>query len=152
MAKLNLAKLSLPMNGNQVFKGSDFTGKKIVLYFYPKDMTPGCTQEGRDFSKLKNEFGRANALVFGISRDPVERHEKFIVKEKLSIDLLSDTEQKACDLFDVIKEKNMYGKKVKGIERSTFVFDENHNLVKEWRKVSVPGHAQEVLDFVKSLN
>lgn len=126
-------------------------GKKIVLYFYPKDATPGCTVEGHDFSRLLNDFHAANAEVFGISRDTVSSHEKFRSKENYSVHLLSDPDESACRQFDVMKMKNMYGKQVRGVERSTFVIDQEGKLVREWRKVNVTGHAAEVLDFVKLL-
>jgi peroxiredoxin Q/BCP len=148
---LNISDLKLPMNGGKEFNLKDLNGKKVVLYFYPKDMTPGCTIEGHDFSKLKADFAKHNTLVFGISRDSVASHEKFIAKEGYSVDLLSDEKESACKLFDVIKEKNMYGKKVMGIERSTFVLNEQGVVVGEWRKVKVEGHAKEVLDFVTGL-
>lgn len=128
---------------------SQLRGKKVVLYFYPKDATPGCTLEGRDFSRLLSEFQAANTEVFGISRDTMSSHEKFRTKENYKVHLLSDTDEVACQHFDVIKMKNMYGKQVRGIERSTFVLDENGKLIREWRKVSVPGHADEVLQYVK---
>ncbi len=124
-------------------------GKKVVLYFYPKDATPGCTIEGRDFTRLHNEFKKAGAEVYGISRDDMKSHEKFKSKECYSIDLLSDTESELCRLFDVIKMKNMYGKQVKGIERSTFLIDAAGKLIGEWRGVKVDGHAQAVLDFLR---
>lgn len=130
---------------------SSLRGKKVVLYFYPKDATPGCTIEGHDFSRLLPEFEAAGAEVFGISRDSLESHEKFRAKENYSVHLLSDPDESACTQFDVMKMKNMYGKQVRGVERSTFVIDQNGNLVREWRKVDVTGHAAEVLDFIKLL-
>jgi peroxiredoxin Q/BCP len=126
-------------------------GRKAVLYFYPKDDTPGCTLEGQQFSQLAPEFTDANTVVFGVSKDSVESHDKFICKYDFKIDLISDEKEQLCQIFDVIKEKNMYGKKYMGIERSTFVLDENLKVVKEMRKVSPEGHAQEVLEFIKSL-
>lgn len=132
-------------------KLSSLRGKKVVLYFYPKDATPGCTIEGHDFSRLLPEFEAAGAEVFGISRDSVSSHEKFRTKENYSVHLLSDPDESACQQFDVMKMKNMYGKQVRGVERSTFVIDQNGKLVREWRKVSVTGHAAEVLDFIKLL-
>jgi peroxiredoxin Q/BCP len=142
---------SLPGTGEKSVSVKDLKGETIVLYFYPKDATPGCTLEGRDFSKLSPQFKKAGARVFGISRDTVKSHEKFKNKEKYKHDLLSDEDEKICKLFDVIKMKNMYGRQVRGIERSTFVIDRKGKLVKEWRKVKVADHADEVLDFVKSL-
>lgn len=126
-------------------------GRKAVLYFYPKDDTPGCTLEGQQFSKLASEFQNANTVVFGVSKDSVASHDKFICKYDFKIDLISDEKEQLCSIFDVIKEKNMYGKKFMGIERSTFVLDENLKVIKEVRKVSPDGHAQEILEFVKSL-
>lgn len=126
-------------------------GKKVVLYFYPKDNTPGCTVEGQEFNELYPQFQKANTEVFGISRDSVKSHDKFICKFGFRFELLADEEEKLCRLFDVIKEKNMYGKKVMGIERSTFVIDEKGRLIGEFRKVKAPGHAQEVLDFIQGL-
>ncbi len=141
----------LKMTGDQNFNLSDFKGKKIVLFFYPKDATPGCTQEGHDFSKLKKDFTKLNAVVFGISRDSISSHEKFKSKQEYSVDLISDEQSEVCNTFDVIKDKNMYGKKVRGIERSTFIIDEDGKLLMEWRKVKVEGHAEEVLKFIKSI-
>lgn len=126
-------------------KLKDLAGKKIVLYFYPKDATPGCTLEGHDFSRLKKEFSKKNAVVYGVSRDSMKSHEKFKEKQCYTVDLISDEQSELCHAFDVIKDKNMYGKKVKGIERSTFVIDEKGVIVGEWRKVKVEGHAEEVL-------
>lgn len=123
----------------------------MVLYFYPKDDTPGCTLEGQQFTQLHSEFEKANTLIFGISRDSVKSHDKFKCKYNFGFELLSDEKEEACQLFDVIKEKNMYGKKVMGIERSTFVIDGNGNLVKEYRKVSADGHAAQVLEDIKAL-
>jgi len=130
---------------------SSLRGKKVVLYFYPKDATPGCTIEGHDFSRLLPEFEAIGAEVFGISRDSLASHEKFRAKENYSVHLLSDPDESACAKFDVMKMKNMYGKQVRGVERSTFVIDQDGKLVREWRKVSVTGHAAEVLDFIKLL-
>jgi peroxiredoxin Q/BCP len=132
-------------------KLSELRGKKIVLYFYPKDATPGCTIEGHDFSKLLNEFQAANTEVFGVSRDTLSSHEKFRTKENYAVHLLSDPDESACTQFDVMKMKNMYGKQVRGVERSTFVIDQDGKLAREWRKVSVEGHAAEVLDYIKML-
>ncbi len=142
---------SLPATSDITFKLSSFKGKKVVLYFYPKDSTPGCTQEGLDFSKNMLKFKRRNTVVFGISRDTIKSHEKFIDKQGYNFDLISDKEETLCDLFDVIKMKNMYGKKVRGIERSTFLIDENGKLRKEWRKVKVDGHIDDVLEAVKQI-
>lgn len=141
---------SLEMTGGENFDLTDYKGKKIVLYFYPKDATPGCTQEGHDFSNLNDKFKKLNTVVLGVSRDTVASHEKFKLKQKYKIDLLSDNEATLCNTFDVIKDKNMYGKKVRGIERSTFVIDEDQKIIAEWRKVKVDGHAEEVLNFIKT--
>jgi len=143
---------TLPSTGQKTFSLDQFKGKNIVLYFYPKDCTPGCTIEGHDFTKLHKQFQDANTEVFGISRDDMKLHEKFKSQENYSIDLLSDTEEQLCQLFSVIKMKNMYGREVRGIERSTFVIDKDGVLVKEWRGVKVDGHAAEVLNTVQSLN
>lgn len=141
---------SLPSSSGSEFVLSGLKGKKVVLFFYPKDATPGCTLEGHDFSRLLSEFHNLNAEVFGISRDSIKSHCQFRDKEGYSVQLLSDSEELACHIFGVIKEKNMYGKMVLGIERSTFLIDENGKLIKEWRKVKVEGHAQEVLDSLKA--
>jgi peroxiredoxin Q/BCP len=127
-------------------------GKNVVLYFYPKDMTPGCTNESIDFTALHAKFKRANTVVFGISRDSLASHEKFKAKHNMPFELISDADESLCRLFDVIKEKNMYGRKVMGIERSTFLIDESGKLRSEWRKVKVKDHAQAVLDAAKALN
>jgi peroxiredoxin Q/BCP len=126
-------------------------GKKVILYFYPKDNTPGCTLEGQEFNQLYGEFKKAHAEVFGVSRDSVKSHEAFRCKFNFKFELLSDTEEELCKYFDVIKEKNMYGKKVLGIERSTFILDERGKLIAEFRKIKAPGHAQEILNYIKSL-
>lgn len=126
-------------------------GKPVVLYFYPKDNTPGCTLEGQDFTKLYSQFQKEGAEIYGISRDSLKSHESFKSKMCFPFELLSDADEAFCKYFGVIKEKNMYGKKVLGIERSTFVFDKDGVLKREWRGVKVPDHAQEVLEFVRSL-
>lgn len=140
---------TVPSTGGTQFSLGDKKGKRIVLYFYPKDATPGCTIEGHEFTKLESQFRDANTEVYGVSRDSLESHEKFKEKECYSIELLSDENSQLCEIFDVIKDKNMYGKMVKGIERSTFIIDGEGRLQKEWRKVKAEGHAQEVLDFIK---
>jgi peroxiredoxin Q/BCP len=126
-------------------------GSKVVLFFYPKDMTSGCTVEAQQFRDLHGSFRKANTLVIGISRDSCASHQKFKTKEKLNYELLSDADEGMCKMFDVIKEKNMYGKKVMGIERSTFLIDDDGTLAKEWRKVKADGHAAEVLAAAKAL-
>ena len=130
---------------------SALKGKKVVLYFYPKDDTPGCTLEGQDFRDAIRKFRARNTVVLGVSRDSIPSHEKFRKKYKLPFDLLSDTEETLCTQFDVIKQKNMYGKKVRGIERSTFLIDERGVLRREWRKVKVEGHVDEVLTAISEL-
>jgi len=141
----------LPATGDQQIKLSKLKGKNVVLYFYPRDSTPGCTLEGQDFRDNHLKFARRNTLVFGISRDSIKSHENFRSKQKFPFHLLSDSDEKACKLYNVIKEKNMYGRKVLGIERSTFLIDSAGKLAKEWRKVSVKGHVAEVLEAVKAL-
>ncbi len=142
---------SAPTNGGGTFKLSDHKGKAVVLYFYPKDSTPGCTQEGIDFAALHDAFVKAGAVVAGVSRDSVKSHDKFCEKHGFPFPLLSDEDEALCTQFDVIKMKNMYGKQVRGIERSTFVIDGTGKLAREWRGVKVAGHAAEVLEFVRSL-
>lgn len=141
----------LPATGGRQFKLSQYGGTKLVLYFYPKDATPGCTSEGQQFRDLYDNFKAAGAEIFGISRDSLKSHENFKAKYNFQFDLLADTEEQACSLFNVIKMKNMYGKQVRGIERSTFVIDGKGVLRGEWRGVKVPGHAQTVLDFIQSI-
>jgi len=142
---------SLPVTGGGSFKLSDQRGKKLVVYFYPKDNTPGCTVEGGDFRDRHKEFRKAGTEVFGVSRDSIQSHESFKAKMKFPFELLSDAGEELCTQFGVIKMKNMYGKKVRGIERSTFVIDKDGALAREWRGVKVPGHVEEVLNFVKTL-
>jgi peroxiredoxin Q/BCP len=132
-------------------KLSAYKGKAVVLYFYPKDNTPGCTTESQQFRDLHAEFAKAGAIVVGISRDSLKSHDGFRSKHELPFDLISDADEKLCSQFGVIKMKNMYGKQVRGIERSTFVIGRDGKLAKEWRGVKVPGHAQAVLEFVKTL-
>ena len=142
---------SLAATGGTTFQLCALRRAKVVLYFYPKDNTPGCTVEGADFRDLHAQFRRAGARVFGISRDSVASHERFKEKMRFPFELLSDPDEAVCGRFGVMKDKVMYGKKVRGIERSTFVLDANGVLAREWRGVKVPGHAQEVLNFVKAL-
>ena len=142
---------SLPATGGGTFKLSDQRGKTLVVYFYPKDNTPGCTLEGADFRDRHKEFRKAGAEVVGVSRDSLKSHEGFKAKMKVPFELLSDADEQACTLFGVMKMKNMYGKKVRGIERSTFVLDGEGAIAREWRGVKVPGHVEEVLNFVKTL-
>lgn len=142
---------SLPSTGGATFKLSGHKGSKLVLYFYPKDNTPGCTTESVQFGEFHKQFAKAGCAIFGLSRDSLKSHENFKAKFAFPFELLSDAEEAACAQFGVIKMKNMYGKKVRGIERSTFVLDGKGVLVREWRGVKVPGHAEEVLSFVKTL-
>lgn len=142
----------LPATGEQTISLASLKGKNIVLYFYPKDNTPGCTQEGQDFRDNIAKFKRQNCIILGVSRDTLRTHENFKTKHKFPFDLLSDSEEELCKLFDVIKLKNMYGKKHLGIERSTFLINDKGVLKQEWRKVKVNGHVDEVLTSVKTLN
>lgn len=142
---------SLPATGGNTVTLSALRGGKLVLYFYPKDSTPGCTNETADFRDHHAGFQAAGCEVFGISRDSLKSHENFKAKLGLPFELISDTEEAACNAFGVIKMKNMYGKQSRGVERSTFVIDADGTVRREWRGVKVAGHAQEVLDFVKSL-
>jgi len=142
----------LPATGDQSLGLADFKGKHLVLYFYPRDSTPGCTTEGQDFRDAKEKFSRQNTVILGVSRDSIKSHENFKTKQKFNFDLLSDADETLCKDFDVIKLKNMYGKQVMGVERSTFLIDSKGVLRQEWRKVKVKDHVAEVLAAVKSLN
>jgi peroxiredoxin Q/BCP len=142
---------SLPSTGGTAFKLSNARGRKLVLYFYPKDNTPGCSTEGADFRDRHRDFQKAGCDVYGVSRDSLKSHESFKQKMKFPFELLCDADEAVCTQFGVMKLKNMYGKKVRGIERSTFVLDENGAIAREWRGVKVPGHVEEVLSFVKAL-
>jgi len=133
------------------FKLADQRGKPVVLYFYPKDNTPGCTMEGSEFSGLHKQFQKAGAVIAGVSRDSLKSHQSFKEKMGFPFELISDPDENLCVEFDVIKMKNMYGKKVRGIERSTFLIDAEGKLAREWRGVKAAGHAQEVLQAVKGL-
>jgi peroxiredoxin Q/BCP len=145
-----VADFSAPATGG-TFRLSDHRGQKVVLYFYPKDNTPGCTTEGADFRDAWEAFRAADAIVVGVSRDSLKSHENFKTKMSFPFELVSDADEALCGQFDVIKMKNMYGKQVRGIERSTFLIDGTGRLVREWRKVKVAGHAQEVLEAVQAL-
>jgi peroxiredoxin Q/BCP len=136
--------------GEQIIQLKALRGKNVVLYFYPKDSTPGCTTEGQDFRDLFTRFKRQNTLIFGVSRDSIASHEKFRDKQQFPFELLSDPDENLCRQFDVIKEKMLYGRKFMGIERSTFLIDAKGKLRQEWRKVKVKGHATEVLAAVKN--
>jgi peroxiredoxin Q/BCP len=142
---------SLPATGGKAFTLAAARGKTLVIYFYPKDSTPGCTTEAQQFRDLYPDFVAAGCQVVGVSRDSLRSHENFKSKQELPFELLADTEEKLCTQFAVIKMKTMYGKPVRGIERSSFVIDKNGVLRREWRGIKAPGHAQEVLDFVKAL-
>jgi peroxiredoxin Q/BCP len=142
----------LPATGGGTVSLNDLRGSNVVLYFYPKASTPGCTQEGRDFRDLHGEFRKANTVILGASRDGLKAQENFKAKHGFPFDLLSDKDETLCNLFGVIKEKNMYGRKVMGIERSTFLIDADGRLRREWRGVKVKGHARETLEAVKSLD
>ena len=144
------ADFSLPATGGSQWRLKDHAGP-LVIYFYPKDMTTGCTRESQDFRDLHAAFRKAGVRIVGVSRDSVASHEKFKEKEKLPFDLLSDADEKLCTLFDVIKEKSLYGRKYLGVERSTFLLDAAGVLRREWRKVKVEGHAQEVLEAAQAL-
>lgn len=155
MAKVEVGKkvpdFELPATGDQSIRLSDLKGKNVVLYFYPKDSTPGCTREGQDFRDQMTKFKRRKTVVLGVSRDSLKSHENFKSKQEFNFDLLSDSEERLCTLFDVIKMKNMYGKQVRGIERSTFLIDADGKLRREWRGVKVDGHVDEVLEAIKDL-
>ena len=142
---------SLPSTGGSTFHLSSFRGRKLALYFYPKDNTPGCTTEGAAFRDLHPAFRKANAVVVGVSRDSLSSHERFKGKMQFPFELVSDADESLCRRFDVIRQKKMYGRDVRGIERSTFVIDGEGRLAKEWRGVKVAGHADEVLAFVQTL-
>jgi len=141
----------LPSTNGQVFSLAEMRGKNLVIYFYPKDNTPGCTTEGENFRDNYQAFESLNCEILGISRDSMKSHENFKAKMAFPFELLSDADEIVCQQFDVIKMKNMYGKQVRGIERSTFVIDAEGILRNEWRGVKVPGHVDEVLAFVKTL-
>lgn len=142
---------SITATGDKTISLNDYKGKKVVLYFYPKDSTPGCTTEGQDFRDAKGRFTRQNTVILGISRDSLKSHENFSTKQNFNFDLLSDSDETLCTQFDVIKMKNMYGKQSRGIERSTFLIDEKGILRHEWRKVKVKDHVEEVLAAAKEL-
>jgi len=142
---------TLPATGDRPLKLSTLRGGPVILYFYPRDNTPGCTREGQDFRDRHAEFSKLGATLLGISRDSVRSHENFKAKHDFPFDLLADTESKVCERYGVIKEKNMYGRKVMGIERSTFLIDAKGTLCREWRKVKVPGHVDEVFAALTEL-
>lgn len=147
----SLPNLTVESSSGKSINLQDLKGHKTVLYFYPKDNTPGCTIQGNEFNSFLNEFKKINTVIYGISRDNLKSHDKFIQKCNFKFELLADTEEKLCQFFDVIKEKNMYGKKVMGVERSTFIIDENNKIVGEYRKVKAEGHAALILQALKQL-
>ena len=147
-----VADFAADATGEKKIRLKELRGSQVVIYFYPKDSTPGCTQEGQDFRDLHAKFKRQKTVILGVSKDSIASHEKFKAKQKFPFDLLSDPDGKLCEKFDVIKEKNMYGRKFMGIERSTFLIDASGKLRQEWRKVKVKGHAAEVLEAAKELN
>ena len=151
MPKLPFAEFELPATSNTTFRFSEQRGHPLAIYFYPKDNTPGCTTEGQNFRDLYPQFQTLKCAIFGVSRDSLKSHEGFKTKMSFPFDLLSDADETACKIFGVIKMKNLYGRQVRGIERSTFAFNSAGELAREWRGVKVPGHAAEVLEFVKTL-
>ena len=155
MAKVSLGKAIPDFKGritnDLIIKYSDYKGQNIVIYFYPKDNTPGCTKEGEDFRDYFEDFKKNNTIIIGVSRDSVASHDKFTCKYNFPFKLISDEDEKVCKLFDVIKEKNMYGRKYMGIERSTFLINHDGILVNEWRKVRVKGHVEKVLEALNKL-
>ena len=151
MLDTQVSDFELPATGPSPFRLSAQRGKTVVLYFYPKDSTPGCTTEAQQFRDLHADFLAAGCVIVGVSRDSLRSHENFKLKQELPFELISDPEETLCTQFAVVREKKMYGKLVRGIERSTFVIDTQGVLRREWRGVKVPGHAQEVLDYVRTL-
>ena len=151
MLDTKIPDFSLPATSGSTFKLAEQAGKVVVIYFYPKDSTPGCTTEGQNFRDLHGDFAAAGAVVLGVSRDSLKSHENFKGKQSFPFELGSDADEAVCTLFGVIKQKMMYGKQCRGIERSTFVIDRAGVLRREWRGVKVAGHVQEVLDFVRTL-
>ena len=151
MSENQVPDFTLPSTDGSSFSPSAARGKNLVIFFYPKDNTPGCTTEAQQFRDLYPQFQQANCIVVGISRDSLKSHENFKTKQSLPFELLSDTDESVCNLFGVIKLKNMYGKQVRGIERSTFVCDATGMLRREWRGLKADGHALQVLDFITTL-
>ncbi|WP_240451126.1 peroxiredoxin [Wenzhouxiangella sp. XN201] len=149
---MQLTSTPLEATGNQALRLDDLVGQPAVIYFYPRDNTPGCTKEGEAFRDHYEAFQALGCQIVGVSRDSLKSHEKFAEKYGFPFPLVADPDESLCRQFDVIKEKNMYGKKVMGIERSTFLFDRKGQLVREWRKVRVPGHVEEVLEAVRELD
>ena len=151
MLNQKVTNFELPATSGKLFQLAQYASKTLVIYFYPKDNTPGCTTQGMQFRDHYADFQAHNCEIFGISRDNLKSHENFKAKFSFPFELLADTEELACGIFNVMKMKNMYGKQVRGVERSTFVIDKNSVLVQEWRGVKVDGHVQAVLDFIKTL-
>ncbi|HMM47624.1 MAG TPA: peroxiredoxin [Thiobacillaceae bacterium] len=151
MSEPEIEDFELPSTSGATFRLSEHRGHNVVVYFYPKDATPGCTLEGQEFRDLHPDFTKADTLIVGVSRDSLKSHERFKATHGLPFELLSDPEEKVCGLFKVMKLKNLYGKQVRGVERSTFVFDKTGKLVKSWRGLKAAGHAAEVLAFVQTL-
>jgi len=146
-----VADFTVDATRDKTIRLKDLRGQNVVLYFYPKDSTPGCTTEGRDFSRLHAKFRRQRTVILGVSRDSIASHEKFRAKQEFPFDLISDPDEKLCKAFDVIHEKSLYGRKFMGVVRSTFLIDKDGKLRGEWRQVKVNGHAEEVLEAVKAL-
>ena len=146
-----VADFSLTATSDNTISRDDLLGQNTVIYFYPKDSTPGCTTEGRDFSANYADFQAANTVVYGVSRDGIKSHENFKAKQEFPFELISDPDETLCKIFDVIKLKKLYGREYMGIERSTFLLNDKAELVKEWRKVKVKGHVEDVLNSVKEL-
>ncbi len=146
-----VADFSAAATSNKTIRLKDLRGQNVILYFYPKDSTPGCTTEGRDFANVHAKLRRKKTVVFGVSRDSLSQHEKFKAKQSFPFELISDPDEKLCQQFDVIHEKTLYGRKFMGVVRSTFLIDTDGKLRAEWRKVSVKGHADEVLEAVRAL-
>jgi len=146
----NIPDFELPSTGNKIFRLSEHLDKTLIIYFYPKDATPGCTTQGQQFRDHFKAFQALNVEIVGVSRDSIKSHENFKAKFQFPFELLADTDEIACKLFDVIKMKKMYGKEVRGIERSTFIINANSEIIKEWRGVKVDGHIQEILNFLQA--
>ena len=151
MLNQTVTDFTLPATSGKTFRLSEYQGKTLVIYFYPKDSTPGCTTQGMAFRDHYAAFQIANCEIFGVSRDSLKSHENFKTKFTFPFELLADTEELACGIFGVMKMKNMYGKQVRGVERSTFIIDKNGVLTREWRGVKVDGHVEEVLNFIQIL-
>lgn len=151
LVNLKVPDFTLPSTGNRTFRLSSALDGPLVLYFYPKDDTPGCTSEGQQFRDLYSEFRKLHCSIYGLSRDGIPSHERFKSKMSFPFDLLADEEETVCNMFGVMKMKNMYGRQVRGVERSTFAIDAGGVVRREWRGVKVPGHAEEVLQFVKTI-